>query len=276
MKYTATVDTLIDHGEGFWKTMVVGVWEQPTDIKFVPKKIGEYQRNYSNLFNTFFPFMKNGEWYALYSPDYTCTRIMKLPECVDIGGEEPSAGGFCPVDYYVPFLDDETTYADFGFVSGCIWGDDGCMKLEYFDLSKADQGILVREKRFGYLELPDDIRLLNIISMEYYDDPIKKYMHVCVPRTIDIDTGKVVHRAWDLDKNWAFTELATAVDMLYRISLTVQLSNLFVTMSQLCDKICADFGLVDHKSLVYELVKMMIVYRRESKNLFTWVENNKK
>lgn len=68
------------------------------------EKIGEYERNYGSLFNTFAPFEQNGQYYALYSKDYTATRIMSLPDCKDIGSEEPHAHGFCPVDYYVPQL----------------------------------------------------------------------------------------------------------------------------------------------------------------------------
>src|SRR5262245_9428724 len=52
---------------------------------------------------TFEPFeIGDLGWYALYSSNYTATRVMKLPECRDLGGEEPSSGGFCPVELFVP------------------------------------------------------------------------------------------------------------------------------------------------------------------------------
>lgn len=66
-------------------------------------KIGEYKRNYGSFAEaTFCPFELDGVWYALYSARYTKTRVMRLPECVDIGGEDSSPGGFCPVEYHVP------------------------------------------------------------------------------------------------------------------------------------------------------------------------------
>ena len=34
--------------------------------------------------------------------DYTCTRLLRLPDCVDVGGEEPHPHGFCPVKFFVP------------------------------------------------------------------------------------------------------------------------------------------------------------------------------
>jgi hypothetical protein len=66
------------------------------------EQIGEYVRNYTTLFHTFYPFVVNDKTYALYSPHYTATRVMELPTCKDVGGEEPASGGFCPVDYFVP------------------------------------------------------------------------------------------------------------------------------------------------------------------------------
>lgn len=64
---------------------------------------GSYSRNYCSFgTSTFAPFTVGQRWYALYSPDYTCTRVMSLPDCIDIGGEEPDTFGFCPVELWVP------------------------------------------------------------------------------------------------------------------------------------------------------------------------------
>jgi hypothetical protein len=38
------------------------------------------------------PFMQDGRWFALYTPDYAATRIMELPSCKDLGTEAPSHG----------------------------------------------------------------------------------------------------------------------------------------------------------------------------------------
>src|SRR5437879_4404709 len=66
------------------------------------EQVGAYVRNYHALFSTFYAFRKHETDYALYSPHYTATRVMELPSCRDLGGEEPDSYGFCPVDYYVP------------------------------------------------------------------------------------------------------------------------------------------------------------------------------
>jgi hypothetical protein len=155
-------------------------------------ELGGYKRNYPSFGEqTFEPFELGGVWYALYSRDYTSTRVMKLPGCEDLGGEEPGSGGFCPVEFFVPryravvtkntvtgeisenarfesWGDErpdqptregfEISYGewkslDIGFVAGCLWGDDSSWKLEVFDLSGVAEGIIVRSARFGHVEL---------------------------------------------------------------------------------------------------------------------------
>jgi hypothetical protein len=49
--------------------------------------------------------------------------------------------------------DREWPTGDFGFVWGCIWGDDGSWKVQYLDLSRVREGVVRREERFGYVEL---------------------------------------------------------------------------------------------------------------------------
>jgi hypothetical protein len=172
---------------GCWDYLRLGVFRDG-------EQIGEYQRNYSSLFDTFYPFRMAGEDYALYSPDYTGTRIMELPSCKDLGGEDRNASGFCPTGYYVPEIrrrvyqsnvklgdgekpryyvsceyDNEDDYAEgperglireerkhleFGFVSGCVWGDDSSWKIQHIDLSQAPAGKLKRIDLIGYREIP--------------------------------------------------------------------------------------------------------------------------
>lgn len=181
-------------------------------------KIGSYERNYPSLFKTFYPFEQNGKWYALYSPDYTCTRIMSLPDCKDLGGEEPNGNGFCPTGYYVPkfkthnftfegkqdsyniydFDEDDDCkenddpnipyqYTNFGFVCGCEWGDDSSWKIEYLDLSDATHGYLKRDNRFGYIEKPRDIKDLK--SCIRLTDNLK-YVTIVCEKIFNIQTGK--------------------------------------------------------------------------------------
>jgi hypothetical protein len=121
--------------------------------------VGEYGRNYSPLFKTFLPFTQRGSQYALYSPDYTATRILELPSCRDLGGEDPDPGGFCPVDYWA------SPDGLWGLVAGCVWGDDTSWKLQYLDLSRVPEGVLVRDDRLGYVELADELALADAVTV---------------------------------------------------------------------------------------------------------------
>lgn len=42
---------------------------------------------------------------------------------------------------------------DFGFVWGCVWGDDSSWKVQNLDLSAVQDGVIRRDERFGYLKL---------------------------------------------------------------------------------------------------------------------------
>ncbi len=217
--------------------------------------IGSYLRNYSSFFDTFSPFRIGNSDFALYSPDYTTSRIMKLPSCRDIGGEEPSESGFCPVEYYVPtYIDEEVIhetnnesfpsrrvtknrvnnpsdsnltetrqehkytngitgqectdiistrpltpilYYPFAFVAGCIWGDDSSWKIQFIDLSEADKGVLKREERFGYIELPENITLKEAVNMSDYaydmGDEDAFRIQIQLTQTFDLKSGKAIH-----------------------------------------------------------------------------------
>ena len=64
----------VQNSPGTWNSTKVSIFRDD-------KLIGEYLRNYSNYgIETFYPFKIDNEWYALYSADYTATRVMKLHE----------------------------------------------------------------------------------------------------------------------------------------------------------------------------------------------------
>jgi hypothetical protein len=251
----------IDNGPGYWNYLRVGIFQRPEAditgdeytkpvISDTDVQIGEYKRNYSSLYRTFHPFQLRGKWYALYSKDYTSTRLMSLPDCKDVCGEERDQFGFCPVDFFVPPLSDlifhhfegcprdderggkpdytkactcqmphspecpfvttknascngceahkaydaehwEWRFPDrvHGFVAGCIWGDDSSWKIEYLDLSRADEGIIKREARFGYVELASGEDLADAID---YDGE-GEWLRMNVQQHFNIRTGKDVH-----------------------------------------------------------------------------------
>jgi len=185
-----------------------GIWDSTkVSIFRGDQLIGEYIRNYRNYgFETFCPFKIDNDWYALYSAMYTATRVMKLhtDRIEDWCGEEPSSMGFCPTEYYVPRYnhsqssygsDDEIydsytvdcdveyksfiseqelpdfkdmQYCNFGFLSGCIWGDDTSWKLRYIDLSQIPNKVLSISEKFGYWELPNG-PLRNHIRMTSWE-----------------------------------------------------------------------------------------------------------
>lgn len=203
-----------------WYTCEVGVFQHNADGS--EQKIGSYSRNY-DFMKTFWWFRRGTRHFALYSREYTATRVMELfpgQGFKDLGGEENNSHGFCPVEFYVPdcrepifeehagpggrvadwgnplasfppdceFAKDPAKHKrrkaialpdgienagkkwkweegefengwirfppDHGFVAGCVWGDDYRWKIQYLDLSKVEAGILKREERFGYIELP--------------------------------------------------------------------------------------------------------------------------
>lgn len=148
---------------GSWATSHVEVLDGDTVI-------AAYDRNYSML-GTFEPFRQDDRDFALISPHYTATSVMDLATGEIIAAEQQDAGGFCPVGFYVPDwhdihdgtilpgsmqwrpADHEWPCGDFGFVWGCIWGDDSAWKVQYLDLSGIRRGELRRDDRFGYVRL---------------------------------------------------------------------------------------------------------------------------
>ena len=187
----STTTEVIDAGPGKWKTARVNIFQRVGDAS---QLIGCYDRNHAGWCDsTFVPFVRDGRWYALYSRDYTATRIMELPSCTDIGGEEPHTHGFCPVDYYVPHehpaVIEAGTAGLFGFVSGCIWGDDSSWKIQYLDLSSAPSGLLVRKEAFGYVAMPlKSSRLAECISLDEYSRECP-YVELTVSMLFDLAKG---------------------------------------------------------------------------------------
>lgn len=219
IRYSAKVIEKIETGPNSWECLRIGIFQQKYGEE--PIQIGSYVRNYSSFYNTFFPFKhKNGKWYALYSKQYTATRIMELPSCKDLGGENNSANGFCPTGYYVPnylrrsyysgkekekvFYEDDQIpeddiwkdgwgecnwndlkYRDFGFIAGCTWGDDWSWKIQYLDLSEADKGILKMSEKFGYIWVHNNLDLKESILMDDFKDMNR--FEIAVPMTFNAD-----------------------------------------------------------------------------------------
>ena len=184
----------ITRGDGEWSYLKVRIFEI-VDSKEI--YLAEYERNYAGFYNTFYPFEKDGRWFALYSSDYTATRVMSLPDCTDLGGEEPDEMGFCPIDFYVPFTEknvvEAKTAGRFGFVAGCIWGDDSSWKIQHLDLSNIENGTVIREEKYGYIAMPESMtRLSECFDFLDYEPPEYNVINIAVNVRFDIDTGKPV------------------------------------------------------------------------------------
>jgi hypothetical protein len=154
---------------GTWDSTVVEVFRR-TDGGGDPGKVAEYVRNYS-LLQTFEPFRQGDREYALISRYYHLTEVLDLRTGEVVATESDAGGaGFCPVGFYVPDwwdvhdgsiipgseywrADHEWPTGDFGFVWGCVWGDDSSWKVQYLDLSGVRDGVVRRDERFGYVEL---------------------------------------------------------------------------------------------------------------------------
>jgi hypothetical protein len=152
-----------------WRHILVEVFRRDEGGR-AAEKIAEYERNYA-LLSTFEPFRQGGRELALISRNYTRTEVLDL-STGEIVAQEPDLGGagFCPVGFYVPdwwdVHDDsiipgskywdsnsESPNGHFGFVWGCVWGDDNSWKIQYLDLSRVSEGVVGRHDRFGYVEL---------------------------------------------------------------------------------------------------------------------------
>lgn len=193
MRFYAKSSRVTSEKKGCWDYSLIEIFQKDGESV---SKIGEYTRNYSSHGEaTFFPFEVNGKWYALYSKNYTATRVMTLPDCKDLCGEQNDQYGFCPVEYYVPryqirfyktsptesesyrsfneesFKPNEPIYYyDTAFLAGCVWGDDSSWKIEAIDLSNIEKGEITRFQPFGYHELPNNLSLKESITMSSYGE----------------------------------------------------------------------------------------------------------
>lgn len=155
------------NGENYWSQLDVEVFNETGEL------VTKYHRNYSSMYKTFFSFTYKGKDYALYSHHYTSTAIMELPSGKEIKSEKPCAFGFCPVEFFVP------EGSDFGFVSGCVWGDDMSWKLKCIDLRKLEEGEIKIFEPFGYCPLVSGKSIPE--SIEYFEyDVDENYINATI------------------------------------------------------------------------------------------------
>jgi hypothetical protein len=188
---------------------------------------GSYDRNYAML-QTFEPFRQGDRDFALIAPNYTATSVIDLQSGEIIASEEPHGAGFCPVGFYVPdwwdvhpsrpphVLDGHPDHepfvrpgtlswrdayewpnrGDFGFVWGCIWGDDSSWKVQYLDLSAVQDGLIGREERFGYLKLASNPKLEPREFIRVWGP---RHVQLSIEKEYDLESGREVADDWDPD-----------------------------------------------------------------------------
>jgi len=84
-------------------------------------------------------------------------------------------------------------YYSFGFVYGCRWMDD--FTVHFLDLSEVEKGIIRRDARFGYVQIPSDISLKEAIDMRNFNScrgSVADQIQVHVIQTFDLITGKQI------------------------------------------------------------------------------------
>jgi len=185
--------------------------------------VGSYERNHSMLgtFESFRQRDEHGTWHdhALISQRYTRTAVMDLATGEIIAEEDETyydaertrpGAGFCPAEFHVfdwwdihdgSILpgdkywgaDCEVPDGTLGFVAGCHWGDDTSWKLQVLDLSQIRHGRITRDERFGYLELPGQIRLRDAIRW----DTESMRVRIAVEVSFDLATGEA--STWSID-----------------------------------------------------------------------------
>lgn len=167
--------------------------------------VATYKRNYPSMYRTFEPFRQGDKFYALVSADYGGTDVLDLQTGEIIAREERTTYGFCPTGFYVPdYYDihepdgdhligshywdhwDEVPDGSYGFVWGCIWGDDSvAWKVQYLDLTDITKDEIRRDERFGYLYLDTTSKDPRDFISIYEDD-----VTFSVPITFNVKTGQ--------------------------------------------------------------------------------------
>lgn len=216
----------VENSPGTWNSSQVVICREDSSLKAIGEYRRNYP-NYSR--ETFYPFKAvDGNWYALYSAHYTATRVMRLHEdrIEDWCGEDPASSGFCPTEIYVPqyhtfkssykhgdetkefdyyLVDNEcdkeedffkedagkisTDYCKFGFLCGCVWGDDTSWKLRYIDLSEVPNKKLTISDKFGYWQLPTDLKLKQCINMRNWE-PNHSWVELTRMEHVNLETGE--------------------------------------------------------------------------------------
>lgn len=161
-KYTCSIER--KKGRKLNPHLIVSIYQ--ANEKGEKTKIGQYDRDHHDLFNTFFPFKQDGKEFALISKHYSKIYVIELPSCRIIAEESWNSSvkeSFYPIDFFV-----SDNNSKIGFVAGIRANDETSCKIEYLDLSDIINGKIFRDNRFGHIELPEGIKLENAVQYSLY------------------------------------------------------------------------------------------------------------
>jgi hypothetical protein len=77
------------------------------------------------------------------------------------------------------------------FIAGCIWGDDSSWKIQCFDISQIESGIITRDQRFGYIAMPKGVTLAQTTSLERDEESGAVIATFAVMQTYNLSTGEI-------------------------------------------------------------------------------------
>jgi hypothetical protein len=89
-------------------------------------------------------------------------------------------------------IDREHPKGDFGFVWGCVWGDDSSWKVQHLDLSRVQHAEIKREEKFGYLPLSTNVdrHPKEFIECSFFSGQVT--VTFSVPTSFNLATGKQI------------------------------------------------------------------------------------
>jgi hypothetical protein len=88
-------------------------------------------------------------------------------------------------------------YSPFAFAAGCYWGDDTSWKIQYIDLSKLAEGVATRDSRFGYLEVPQELKLRDCVRLYIDDDGSLERIYLTSETCYVVGNGKTVEQDYE-------------------------------------------------------------------------------
>ena len=89
-------------------------------------------------------------------------------------------------------------YYPFGFVYGCRWADD--FTIHFLDLAEVENGIIKRDARFGYVDIPSNLLLKEAVDMQIYNSYFEygnNQIQIHIIQTFDLTSGERISETYE-------------------------------------------------------------------------------